>query len=293
MSGIEMHLTIGGIALHITSNGHAWELPSAYKNFVARNGKPPAQTINVCAGAEPFSLEGLARCTGHSGWSLYHNAEGQPIFAINGTASSGYLKRVAVFAPDFGSAQVYVQPKPREGADPPGLFPLEYPLDKLAMTNLLAQGYGVLLHAAAVIERGKAIVFAGPSGAGKSTLSRLYDGRPGVTVLNDDAVIIRLLDGQYQAFGTPWCGATPVCSPAGAPIKQIYVIEHAPENFARPLGPLEAVSVLLSRALIPFYRPEAIEFTLDFMSGLGQAVPCSRLGFVPDASVVAFVRQAG
>ena len=98
--------------------------------------------------------------------------------------------------------------EPPQGCPYP--FPLEYPLDRLATLGLLAQGYGIMLHAAGVIEFGESIVFSGPSGAGKSTIARLYSREQGTTVLNDDTIIVRKIEGRLWAFGTPWCSSTPI-----------------------------------------------------------------------------------
>lgn len=290
-----VQLEIAGIPLKIVSEGYHWELPSAYWGFTTTNCEsPPAQVLSICSGNSPSLLLGRRIFKAGGSWTLYMDKEGQLVFDIPYSSAGGYARRLAFFTPDFESAKVYVGlNNQRHPKDLAGLFPLEYPLYKLAMINLLAQGRGVMLHAAAVIEGGEAIVFAAPSGAGKSTLARLYSGKDGVTVLNDDAIVVRKVEGQYWAFGTPWCGPTSVCSPLGAPISRIYAIEHAAENFARPIKKLDAVATLFARAFIPFYRPAGIEFTLDFLAELGQSVPCYQLGFVPDASVISFVRQMG
>jgi ABC-type cobalamin/Fe3+-siderophores transport system ATPase subunit len=63
---------------------------------------------------------------------------------------------------------------------------LEYPLDELIFTNLLAQRNGVELHGCGVIDHDQGLLFLGFSGAGKSTLARLWRRHLDATILSDD-----------------------------------------------------------------------------------------------------------
>jgi len=48
--------------------------------------------------------------------------------------------------------------------------------------------------------------------------------------------------------------------------------------------------MLLVRCFPPLWDAEGMRFTLDFCAHLVGEVPCYELGFVPDGSVVDFVR---
>jgi len=74
------------------------------------------------------------------------------------------------------------------------------------------------------------------------------------------------------------------------PLERVFIIQHADENRAVPLIPLDATSRLLVRSFPTFWDQKGMTFTLEFLSQLSQAVPCYELGFVPDESVVDFVR---
>ena len=70
-----------------------------------------------------------------------------------------------------------------------------------AFSQMLASTRGALVHAAAVVRRGRAYLFFGKSGDGKSTaaeLSRRYE------VIGDDVIAIKKIGGDYFAFATPW-----------------------------------------------------------------------------------------
>ena len=59
---------------------------------------------------------------------------------------------------------------------------------------------GIALHAAGILKNGRVYVFMGPSGSGKTTVAKLSKE---YTVLSDDLVIIKPIDGAYCAFPTP------------------------------------------------------------------------------------------
>jgi hypothetical protein len=173
------------------------------------------------------------------------------------------------------------------------LKPLDYPLDELLMINLLARGRGVEVHACGVIDAdGAAYLFAGQSGAGKSTIARQWS-RAGATVLSDDRLVLRLRDGKVWVYGTPWHGEEQFGCPESAPLSRIFFLAHAPENRATPMTEARAVAVLFARAFPPFYDPRGLDFTLSFLGDVMSRVPAAELGFVPDATVVTFVREQG
>ena len=83
----------------------------------------------------------------------------------------------------------------------------------------------------------------GPSGAGKSTTARLWQQRGDATVLCDDRIIVRQMEGAFRAYGTPWHGDIPAVSPASAPLERILFIRHGAENRLTPLRPAEYLAV--------------------------------------------------
>jgi hypothetical protein len=163
-------------------------------------------------------------------------------------------------------------------------------MTEILMVNLLSRGRGVLLHACGVATiGGRGHLFVGVSGAGKSTLANLWRRRSDVVVLSDDRVIVRRRGEEFWAHGTPWHGDAKLASPVAVPLERIYVIEHAEENRAVPLKPVDAASRLLVRAFPTYWDAEGMAFTLQLLGQLSQAVPCYELGFVPDQSVIDFV----
>jgi hypothetical protein len=219
-------------------------------------------------------------------WTL-HRIDGCPVIRTRTPHFDPH--QIVVLEVDYGGGDIYCVGDHWQERD---LNALGYPLEEVLVVNLLAQGRGVLLHASAVSDRGRGTLFNGMSGAGKSTMATLLEGREGVTVLSDDRVIVRERDGRFWAYGTPWHGSARIVSPEAVPLERVFLIHHAEENEVTPLGPADAVSQILARSFPPLWDAEGMAFTLAFLERLVEAVPCCRLGFVPDESAVDVVRCA-
>jgi len=169
-----------------------------------------------------------------------------------------------------------------------------YPLDQLLMMYALASRRGVLIHAAAAVLGGNAYVFAGASGAGKSTLTEaLQDNGLGPDLLSDDRVVIRAIEGEFYAFGTPWAGTAKVAQNRGAPLKGIFFLAKDPENRIEVLKADEVLPHLLRVASIPWYDRDMIEPMLETCESLLRRTTTGILRFRPDAGVAeALVRFA-
>jgi hypothetical protein len=139
-------------------------------------------------------------------------------------------------------------------------------------TALFAKHQGMLVHAAAVEVDGGAWVFAGPSGSGKSHWTRQWQER-GMTVLDEDRVVLRQLDGQVWAFGTPWHAEPRLCSPQGAPVERIFFLQRAEADAVQETRPASAATLLLRSSMLPIYDPEGTQAVLDVA---GQAATQAR-----------------
>jgi hypothetical protein len=218
-------------------------------------------------------------------WRLF--AEGdRRILWIGALDFTPYL--VGNFSPDYHSGEIFTTKSTREVGK--YIFPLSQPLGELLMINLLGIGYGIMLHSCGVIDAEFGIVFAGISTAGKSTTARLWNGLPGVRVVNDDHTILRKINGQFRVYGTPWHGQGGMALAEDAPLKMIFILEHSQLNQAVRLSPSQAAATLLVRTFAPLWDASAMAFTLQFLDELCQTVPCYKLGFIPDQSAVDYVR---
>jgi len=169
--------------------------------------------------------------------------------------------------------------------------PLSYPLDEVLTINLLARRRGVLFHACGVDDDGKGLLFVGISGAGKSTTARVWQNLSGVTLLSDDRIIVRRQGKEFWAYGTPWPGEMGHVSAHAVPLKHVFLLDHGPENRLRRPVPSKSVAQMMRCVFPTYWDCAGMDFTLDFLVALVSTVPCHRLHFVPDRSVVDFVRQ--
>lgn len=88
----------------------------------------------------------------------------------------------------------------------------------------------LILHGAVVELNGKAYIFSGRSGIGKSTQAELWKKFNGARILNGDRVILRRVNGEWLAFGTPMCGSSDICEQFSLCIGAIAFLEQGKNN---------------------------------------------------------------
>ena len=105
-------------------------------------------------------------------------------------------------------------------------FPPAY-LESLALFRKLCNyclenANGIIFHSSAIAVDGQAYLFTAPSGTGKSTHARLWRELLGdkVIMVNDDKPIVRLIDGEFYVYGTPWNGKHRLSTNCKMKIKQ-------------------------------------------------------------------------
>jgi len=173
------------------------------------------------------------------------------------------------------------------------VYPLEYPLDELLMIHRLARGEGVEIHACGVITPdGIGRLFVGHSGAGKSTTSRLWMRKPGVRVLSDDRIIVRLQNGNPVMYGTPWHGDAGLAEQACAQVNQVFLLAHGDRNEIVPLEPGRAAAELFTRTFVPYHSGFGLTNTLQFLERLTEQVPIAVFRFKPDESAIEEIVRA-
>lgn len=137
-------------------------------------------------------------------------------------------------------------------------FPLQY-LDIVIFSNWLAKYHDLILHASGFALQGEGYCFLGDSGAGKSTLVRDLAKAENLTVLGEDQIVLRKIDGQFMVFGTPWHERIDLCSPIGVPLKKIFFLNRKAPVLLSTLNGFDAVVRILQTAFYPIYRPEVLD----------------------------------
>lgn len=284
------HVTIslGGIAISLMPDkvgGSYAETARASDFFTTEN---PRIRLQVHCGHFPVEETAQPYFETAQGWQLFHQV-GKRIFRTRTVTRDPNL--IGCFVADFHAGEIFTASIP--GETERYVFPLSYPMGELYMMSLLGTGYGMLSHAAGVIYQGKGYLFTGNGGAGKTTTSRLWQAQPGAKVVNDDKVILRQVNGEFRLYGTPWHGEGGMALPDWAPLAKVFILKQASRSFARPLKPIEAATGMFSRAFLPLWDHQAMDFTLTFLEALTNSVDCRELHFLPDQSAVDCVLALG
>jgi hypothetical protein len=176
------------------------------------------------------------------------------------------------------------------------IHPFERPAAEIILQHMLCRRGALLLHASGINYHGAGYVFVGASGSGKSTISCLWHGIARAAVLSDEKVVVQRDDAGFFLHGTPWGSSTrPYSRQAphrgqSCPLRAVFLLEHAPNNAISRLTPAEAVPILFSQSFPSAWNLAATAANLRCAADLASWVPCYRLGFVPNASVIAFIQ---
>lgn len=203
-------------------------------------------------------------------WQLGKDQQGNFIIWIE----KPLPKRFLVMRPDFSSGILYTKAIIEEEAK----FPLNS-LDIIVFSNWLANQGDLLLHAGGVSINGQGYAFVGHSGAGKSTIVANLAKDSRVTVLGEDQVALRYLDGAYWIFGTPWHLNPERCSPIGVPLKEIFFLDRQAADILTPLSPQVGFKQLMQTAFIPYYRPPQVSLIMENLERLSFELPFKLLAY--------------
>ena len=148
----------------------------------------------------------------------------------------------------------------------------------------------VVFHGSAVAVDGRAYLFTARSGVGKTTHSRLWlKNIENSYIVNGDKPVLRLMNGQVYACGTPWTGKEQLGCNEMVPLSAICLLERGETNSIREIGFSEAFPVLLNQTYHPAGR-EAMTATLDMIKKIGSLVRFYRLScnMEPEAAIVSY-----
>lgn len=173
----------------------------------------------------------------------------------------------------------------------PERYPVQFGVDGVAYMESSYQFYmellkhdGFYLHASAVELDGLAYLFSGPSGMGKSTHTRLWQQIHGddVQVFNDDKPALRLLDGHWYAYGTPWCGKDGINRNVKVRLAGICFLKQESENRIRRLTPREALGRIMAQTIHRMSHAENLDLLLGHLEKIVQMIPAYELENRPE-----------
>lgn len=133
---------------------------------------------------------------------------------------------------------------------------------------------GILMHGAVISFDDGAYMFTAPSGTGKTTHIRqwkkLYGDRVGI--VNGDKPIIRHIEGEFYAYGTPWCGKEHLNSNTRLPLKGIVLLSRGEKNEIERL-PSDSFNKFLFRQIYMPASSPLVAKALEFADKLFTTVP--------------------
>ena len=152
---------------------------------------------------------------------------------------------------------------------------------------------GMMLHSSAVVLDGRAYLFSAPCGTGKSTHTALWCrefAAEGAFILNDDKPALRLIDGAWYAYGTPWSGKTDQNVNTRVPLGGICILRRGEENRIAPYSGAPAVHALLEQTARP-RDPMQMQKVLTLLDSLLRTVPTWRMECTPTPEAAHLARE--
>ena len=119
--------------------------------------------------------------------------------------------------------------------------------------GILRDFNGLFFHCSALAVDNEAYVFTAQSGTGKSTHARMWRETYGdsVVMINDDKPIIRLINGVFYVYGTPWDGKHSLSSNIKVPLKAICFLKRGESNEISEVNGTDWLSFVLNQTIVP------------------------------------------
>ena len=155
---------------------------------------------------------------------------------------------------------------------------------------------GFMLHSSAVVVDGKAYLFTADSGTGKSTHTNLWLNLFGdrAYVINDDKPALRLENGVWYVYGTPWSGKHNINVNTRVPLAGIACLERGKNNVIEPFSSSKAIALIFKQ----ISKKKDADFRMKLLGLLDKLfiqIPVWKLScnMDIDAAIVAFEAMAG
>lgn len=278
-------MTIGGVTIALVSaDDQEINIKARYRPFQTAGNCQAV--LRIHQGSFPLIKMGKINFDSGATW-CFGTAWGKNILHFYNLDFGSHPYQTVVLKKNFSSGDIYLNPQAKKL----NIYPFQYPFDEIYFIHLFSLGVGILTHSCGINDQGRGLLFLGASGAGKSTMAKLWEKEKGVTILNDDRVLVRQWQGTPYIFGTPWYGKSQVCCADRAPLKGIYFLKKANKNCLKALSPAETAARIAATAFLPFWDKKGIEFALSFCVEIARKIPAWEIGFVPDKNIVDFVRS--
>lgn len=278
-------ISVGGFVIRLFSGLHI-RLDAGYSHFVCEPDRPADIEVECLAVIPEGFLTGAERVFKAANsekifYTIYRTQAGLA-FVVNDQNTKDEIQQLALLDDTLKTWKIWSRPVDD------ALEPLLFPMGPILFHYATLQGDAVMMHSSCVFDGEKGRLFSGFSGAGKSTISGLWV-KSGATMINDDRVIIRHEEDAYYVYNTPMYYAD---VPKRTRLDAVYLISHAPENKMTQRTGASAVTGIMAFSIQNNYDARFVQHHLTFFSEMCQSVPVYDLGFVPDESVVRFVKAS-
>lgn len=155
--------------------------------------------------------------------------------------------------------------------------------------RFLLKNNGCMLHSSAVVVDGYAYLFSANSGTGKSTHTQLWLDHFGdkAFIINDDKPSLRMEDGQWYVYGTPWSGKHNINVNTKAKLGAIVFLERAEENQIEELDVKEAIPLFFNQTVRAMKNADKMDLVLEKMEQILTTNPIYKMGCnISDEAVV-------
>ena len=195
------------------------------------------------------------------------------------------LKKGAQYYVDTYGNQIEVDDEFMERA----MEQAEYNLTGAWFNRVIILHNGIMLHSSAVVVDGYAYLFSADSGTGKSTHTQLWLKHFGekAFIINDDKPAIRMIDGEWKVYGTPWSGKTRINENVSAKLGGIVFLERSEQNWIEPIEAKDGVSLFFKQTIRNLNKEENMDKVLKTMEQVLEDVPVYKMGCnISDEAVV-------
>ncbi|GAG43168.1 unnamed protein product, partial [marine sediment metagenome] len=113
--------------------------------------------------------------------------------------------------------------------------------------------------------------------------------KEGLTVLNEDKIIIRKEKGLFKIYGTPWNGKNQKTINNFSYINEIFFLKKSKTNQIEPIGKTKAVIEFVKNSFYLSVNNSMIKKRFDVCFDLAENLNCYCFGFRPDKSIWRFL----
>ena len=227
------------------------------------------------------SLKYQAKDEGQLLWQIFQQ-ETNWLYYCYDPKNEEKLQQIAVLDQTKQNWQVYC-----DESSPLKIDALAYPLLPLMLYELTTFKNALMIHASAVMFNHNGLLFSGVSGVGKSTLASIFEEQ-GAKIINDDRVIIRKKNTEFEVFNTPMYYAA---EPVSCKLSTIFFPTHATENSAIQIQGANAIGQLMANTIHHAHNPGDVVHLLEVAEEICARIPLFHLGVVPTAEIVTFIQE--